>query len=150
MKYEISNGSTVLATVDGVKTYSVSGLTPSTSYTFGVTPNNGLRKSSTATVTFKTRGIQFVIPKQLTVGETINLRYQEYSLGLVPIGTEPTGMFGGGNKKTLAATVISSSSGNSVVELTTGDASFADQTKLTKQSDGVFAAFNGAKAIYYG
>lgn len=59
-------------------------------------------------------------------------------------------MFGGGNKKTLAATVISSSSGNSVVELTTGDASFADQTKLTKQSDGVFAAFNGYKAVYYG
>ena len=40
--------------------------------------------------------------------------------------------------------------GSSVVELTTSDTSFADQTKLTKQSNGVFAAFNGYKAIYYG
>lgn len=150
MKYEISNGSTVLATVDSVKTYSVSGLIPLTSYTLSVIANNGLRKSSTATVTFKTRGIQFVIPTALTVGATGNLRYQEYSLGLVKIGTEPTGMFGGGNKKTLPFKVISSANGSSVVELTTADISFADQTKLIKQSDGVFAAFNGAKAIYYG
>lgn len=117
MKYEISNGSTLLATVDSVKTYSVTGLTPSTSYTFGVTPNNGLRKSSTATVTFKTRGVQFIIPKQLTVGETINLRYEEYPLGIVPIGNEPSGMFGGGNSQNLSAKVISTENGSSVIEV---------------------------------
>lgn len=150
MKYEISNGSTLLATVDNAKTYSVSGLMPLTSYTLSVIANNGLRKSSSATVTFKTRGIQFVIPKTLTVGATITLRYQEYSLGLVAIGSEPSGMFGGGNKKTLIANVVSATASNSIIELTTADISFADQTKLIKQSDGVFAAFNGAKAIYYG
>lgn len=117
MKYEISNGSTLLATVDNAKTYSVSGLMPLTSYTLSVIANNGLRKSSAATVTFKTRGIQFVIPTALTVGATGNLRYQEYSLGMVPIGTEPTGMFGGGNKKMLPFKVISSANGSSVVEV---------------------------------
>jgi hypothetical protein len=262
MKYEISNGSTLLATVDSVKTYSVSGLQPNTTYEFSVQPSadgktrythiayanmtyvatenssftlseraivrfgsddnwiymafdagtytasnatfgrdpcpnvvkraevvsnfsveqsanktyvgfctnltqgastnpldytwnpirdgDATRDGTKETISVTTRGIRFNIPKTLTVGSTITLRYQEYSLGLIPIGTEPTGMFGGGNKKTLAATVISSSSGNSVVELTTADISFADQTKLIKQSDGVFAAFNGAKAIYYG
>lgn len=130
--------------------YQVAGLTPATSYTFSVVSDNGLRKSKAATVTFKTRGVQFIIPETLTVGAAISLRYQEYSLGLVAIGSEPSGMFGGGNQKTLAATVISSSGGSSAVELTTGDTSFADQTKLTKQSNGVYAAFSGYKAIYYG
>lgn len=150
MKYEISNGSKVLATVDSVKTYSVSGLIPLTSYTLSVIANNGLRKSSTATVTFKTRGVQFIIPRQLTVGTMIYLRYQEYSLGMVPIGTEPTGLFGGGNKKKLIANVVSATSSNSIVELTTSDTSFADNTSLAVQPDGSFAAFSGHKAIYYG
>lgn len=150
MKYEISNGSKVLATVDGVKTYSVSGLAPLTSYTLSVIANNGLRKSSAATVTFKTRGVRLVIPRQLTVGSTIYLRYQEYSLGMVPIGTEPTGLFGGGNTKKLIANVVSATSSNSIVELTTSDTSFADGTSLAVQPDGSFAAFSGHKAIYYG
>ena len=117
MKYEISNGSTVLATVDGVKTYSVSGLIPNTSYIFGVTPNNGLRDGEQKTITVKTRGVQFIIPKQLTVGSTITLRYEEYPLGIIPIGNEPSGMFGGGNKQNLSAKVISTANGSSVVEV---------------------------------
>lgn len=149
MNYKIYQGTTLLATI-ATKSYTVTGLEPVTSYTFGVVPNNGLRDGTKASVAFKTRGIQFVIPETLTVGAAISLRYQEYSLGLVAIGSEPSGMFGGGNQKTLAATVISSSGGSSVVELTTGDTSFADQTKLTKQSNGVYAAFSGYKAIYYG
>ena len=149
MKYEISNGSKVLATVDGAKTYSVSGLTPLTSYTLSVIANNGLRKSSAATVTFKTRGVQFIIPKQLTVGSTINLRYEEYPLGIVPIGTEPSGMFGGGNKQNLSAKVVSATSSNSIVELTTSDTSFADGTSLAVQPDGSFALFSEYKALYY-
>ena len=149
MKYEISNGSKVLATVDGAKTYSVSGLTPLTSYTLSVIANDGLRKSSAATVTFKTRGIQFVIPKTLTVGATITLRYEEYPLGIVPIGTEPSGMFGGGNKQNLSAKVVSATSSNSIVELTTSDTSFADGTSLAVQPDGSFALFSEYKALYY-
>lgn len=149
ISYKIYNGTTLLATVTA-KSYTVTGLNPVTSYTLGIVPNNGLRDGTKASVAFKTRGIQLVIPETLTVGAAISLRYQEYSLGLVAIGSEPSGMFGGGNQKTLAATVISSSGGSSVVELTTSDTSFTDQTKLTKQSNGVYAAFSGYKAIYYG
>lgn len=149
ISYKIYNGTTLLAAI-ATKSYDVTGLQPVTSYTLGVVPNNGLRDGTKASVTFKTRGVQFIIPVGLTVGATVSLRYQEYSLGVVTIGSEPSGMFGGGNQKTLAATVVSSSGGNSVVELTTGDTSFADQTKLTKQSNGTYAAFSGYKAIYYG
>lgn len=149
MNYKVYEGTTLKTTVSS-KMATITGLTPLTSYTFGVTPNNGLRDGEQKTITVKTRGVQFIIPKQLTVGTTINLRYQEYSLGLIPIGTEPSGMFGGGNKKTLPFKVISSANGSSVVELTTSDTSFADQTKLTKQSNGICAAFSGYKAIYYG
>lgn len=149
IRYKIYNGTTLLASI-ATKSYAVTDLKPVTSYKIDVVPNNGLRDGTKASVTFKTRGVQFIIPETLTVGATVSLRYQEYSLGLVAIGSEPSGMFGGGNQKTLAATVISSSGGNSVVELTTSDTSFADQTKLTKQSNGVYAAFSGYKAIYYG
>lgn len=149
ISYKIYNGTTLLATI-ATKSYTVTGLKPVTSYTLGIVPNNGLRDGTKASVTFKTRGIQLIIPVGLTVGAAISLRYQEYSLGLVAIGSEPSGMFGGGNQKALAATVKSSSGGSSVVELTTGDTSFTDQTKLTKQSNGAYAAFSGYKAIYYG
>lgn len=64
-----------------------------------------------------TRGIRFNIPKTLTVGSTITLRYEEYPLGIVPIGNEPSGMFGGGNKQNLSAKVISTANGSSVVEV---------------------------------
>lgn len=70
---------------------------------------------STTSVT--TRGIRFNIPKTLMVGSTITLRYEEYPLGVVPIGNEPSGMFGGGNKQNLSAKVISMSNGSSVVEV---------------------------------
>ncbi|RRG08837.1 MAG: fibronectin type III domain-containing protein [Lactobacillus sp.] len=149
MSYKIYNGTTLLATI-ATKSYTVTGLSPATSYTLDVVPNNGLRDGTKASVTFKTRGVQLIIPETLTAGATVSLRYQEYSLGLVAIGSEPSGMFGGGNQKTLAATVISSSGGSSVVELTTSDTSFADQTALTMQADGTYAAFNGYHAIYFG
>lgn len=64
-----------------------------------------------------TRGIRFNIPKTLTVGSNITLRYEEYPLGIVPIGNEPSGMFGGGNKQNLSAKVISMSNGSSVAEV---------------------------------
>lgn len=69
------------------------------------------------TISVKTRGIRINIPKQLTVGATITLRYEEYPLGTIPIGNEPSGMFGGGNKTTLSAKVISTANGSSVVEV---------------------------------
>ena len=226
MKYEISNGSKVLATVDGVKTYSVSGLQPNTTYKFSIKADNGqpshvayanmayiadenssftlserstvrfgagnnwvyktfdagtytasndifgrdpctgvakraevvsdfsveqgsnstytgfctdltqggstnpldytwnpiqdgdaTRDGTKETISVITRGIQFVIPTALTVGAMINLRYEEYPLGTVPIGNEPSGYFGGGNKQNLSAKVISTANGSSVVEV---------------------------------
>lgn len=45
------------------------------------------------------------------------LEYLEYPLGAVPLGTEPAGMFGGGNRKKLKARVVASSGGQSTLEL---------------------------------
>lgn len=70
-----------------------------------------------ATTSVTTRGIRFNIPKTLTVGSTITLRYEEYPLGIVPIGNEPSGYFGGGNKQNLSAKVISTENGSSIVEV---------------------------------
>lgn len=116
MSYRIYNG-TQLITTTSSKSYTVTGLKPNTSYQLGVTNYNGSRESSKTTITVKTRGIRLVIPVSLTVNSTITLNYQEYSLGLVPIGTEPAGMFGGGNKRNIQAKVISVASGKSTVEL---------------------------------
>ncbi|WP_127849490.1 fibronectin type III domain-containing protein [Lacticaseibacillus hulanensis] len=149
MQYLIYNGTMLLTTVTNVLTYTASGLTPLTSYTFGVSVWNGVRESAKVTLAVKTRGIQLTIPKTLTVGASVTLRRLDYSLGLVPIGTEPAGAFGGTNASTLTATVKSNSGGSSVVELTTADTTFADGTKLTLQPDGTYAAFNGYKAVYY-
>lgn len=149
MKYKVYQGTTLKTTVTS-KTANITGLAPLTSYTFGVVANNGLRDSAKASLTVKTRGIRLSIPTLLTVGSMITLHYQEYSLGLVPIGTEPDGMFGGGNRRDLTAKVISAVSDTSTVELTTNDNDFLDGTKLNKLPDDSFGAFNGFKAIYFG
>ena len=130
----------------------ITGLIPNTSYSFGVTPNNGLRDGDQKTITVTTRGIRFNIPKTLTVGSTINLRYEEYPLGTVPIGNEPSGMFGGGNKQNLSAKVISTANGSSVVEVA-GNVidvpSFVDGDTFAAQPDGTYALFSEYKALYY-
>lgn len=116
MNYKVYQDTTLKTTVSS-KTATINGLTPNTNYIFGVIPNNGLRDGEQKTITVKTRGIRFNIPKTLTVGSTIMLRYEEYPLGIVPIGKEPSGMFGGGNKQNLSAKVISTANGSSVVEV---------------------------------
>ena len=115
--------------------------------------------SPNAKTSVTTRGIRFNIPKTLTVGSTITLRYEEYPLGIIPIGNEPSGYFGGGNKQNLSATVISSANGSSVVEvdgnvIEVGDrvtpyASFVDGDTFTAQPDGTCALFSEYKALYY-
>ena len=112
----IYNGTQLLGDVNN-KSTGINGLLPATSYQLGVTNYNGNRESSKATINVKTRGIRLIIPTSLTVNSTITLNYQEYSLGLVPIGTEPAGMFGGGNKRNIQAKVISVDDGKSTVEL---------------------------------
>ncbi|MGK4058639.1 hypothetical protein AB0Y04_02750 [Loigolactobacillus coryniformis] len=116
-----------------------------------------LEKGSVATTyvtttSVTTRGIRFNIPKTLTVGSTITLRYEDYPLGIVPIGNEPSGMFGGGNNQNLSAKVISTANGSSVVEVA-GNVievpSFVDGDTFTAQPDGTYALFSEYKALYY-
>ena len=116
MSYRIYNGTQLLGDVNN-KSTGINGLLPATSYQFGVSNYDGNRESSKTTINVKTRGIRLVIPTSLTVNSIITLNYQEYSLGLVPIGTEPAGMFGGGNKRNIQAKVISVDNGKSTVEL---------------------------------
>jgi hypothetical protein len=82
-----------------------------------VQDGDATRNGTKETISVTTRGIRFNIPKTLTVGSTVTLRYEEYPLGIVPIGNEPSGYFGGGNKQNLSAKVISTANGSSVVEV---------------------------------
>lgn len=116
MSYRIYNGTQLLGDVNN-KSTGINGLLPATNYQFGVSNYDGNRESSKTTINVKTRGIRLIIPTSLTVNSTITLNYQEYSLGLAPIGTEPAGMFGGGNKRNIQAKVISVDNGKSTVEL---------------------------------
>ncbi|MBF0843376.1 fibronectin type III domain-containing protein, partial [Streptococcus danieliae] len=58
-----------------------------------------------------------IVDKALPVNSEVMLEYMEYPLGAVPLGTEPAGMFGGGNRKKLKARVIASSDDQSTLEL---------------------------------
>ena len=137
MNYKVYEGTTLKTTVSS-RTATITGLTPNTSYIFGVIPNNGLRDGEQKTTSVTTRGIRFNIPKTLTVGSTITLRYEEYPLGIVPIGNEPSGMFGGGNKQNLSAKVISTANDSSVVEVA-GNAIDVGGKNLVKDSKQEFS-----------
>ena len=147
MQYRIRNGDQLIATVN-TKSFHWDGLQPNTILNLSISAYNGLREGSRARITTKTRGIQVVIPKALSVGAELTLIYQEYSLGLVPLGTEPTGTFGGGNRRTIPAKVISSGR-SSVVEITDSFNLMTDHLIMKQLADGSFAAFQGYKAIYY-
>lgn len=116
MNYKVYQGTELKQTVTS-KTAVMNGLQPNRTYEFGVQPNDGNRDGTKVTTSVTTRGIRFNIPKTLTVGSNITLRYEEYPLGIVPIGNEPSGYFGGGNKQNLSAKVISTANGSSVVEV---------------------------------
>ncbi len=148
MNYKVYEGATLKTTVSS-KTATITGLKPYTSYIFGVIPNNGLRDGVRKEITVKTPGIRFDIPTTLTVGSLITLRFQTYSLGLVPIGTEPSGMFGGGAKTPVEAKVVSSNNGSSTIELNSTDRSFTDGTQFKRLEDESFGAFNGTNALFY-
>jgi hypothetical protein len=93
--------------------------------------------------------VQLTIPKALTVGASVTLSYVEYALGIVPIGSEPAGNFGGTAAKSITATVKSVSGSNSIVELTTNTVSFTDGKTMVLNPDGVYMATDGYKSIYY-
>lgn len=148
MQYRIRNGDVIVATVNA-QSYQVSGLTPNTSYDFSVTSFNGLRESTKQTVTVKTRGLRVTIPIDLPVGSVQALTYLEYPLGAVPIGTEPKGMFGGGNRQEVPAKVISSSGGNSTLEITNAFNLMNDNLTMQQLPDESFVAMQDYKALYF-
>lgn len=148
MQYRIRNGDTMIATVNA-KSYRVTGLTPNTSYSFSVAGFNGLRESSKQTVTAKTRGLRVTVPISLAVGSLQTLTYLEYPLGIVPIGTEPSGFFGGGNRQSIPAKVISSSGSNSTLEITSTFNSMNDNLTMQQLPDGSFVATQDYKALYF-
>lgn len=148
MQYRIRDGDRLLATV-GNRSYHITGLVPNTPYQLSVAAFNGLRESPKETITVHTRGLRVTVPTQLPMNTTYNLSYEEYALGLVPIGTEPAEMFGGGNRQTVPAKVISSSSGSSVLEITSSFNLMSDNITMKQLPDGSFAVFDGYKALYF-
>ena len=148
MQYRVRNGTALIATTSS-KSYTVTGLSPNTAYTLSVTAYNGLRESESKSISVLTRGIRIRVPTTLTVGSTANVTYLEYPLGIVPIGTEPSGFFGGGNRQTLPVKVVSVSNGVSTLEITNKFSNFSDNQLMRRLDDGSFGAFDGVKAIYF-
>lgn len=148
MQYRIRNGDQLIGTVSN-KQYQVTGLTPNIAYNLSVASFNGFRESPRTSLTVKTRGIQVKVPVSLTVGATVSLVYLEYALGLVPIGTEPGGMFGGGNRQILPAKVVSSANGMSTIEITNSFNLMSDGLTMKQIADGSYAVYSDYKALYY-
>ena len=131
------------------KQVEITDLKPNTSYTLGVSAYNGLRESTQATITMTTRGLVMIVDKALSVGSEATFEYVEYPLGLVPIGTEPAGLFGGGNRQTISGSVVSVANGQSRVELNTSFDKLPDELTLaTNQFDAGYSGFDSYKAIY--
>ena len=148
MQYRIRNGDQLIGTVNN-KQYQVTGLTPNVAYNLSVASFNGFRESPRTSLTVKTRGIQVKVPVSLAAGTTVSLVYLEYALGLVPIETEPKGMFGGGNRQILPAKVISSANGMSTIEITNSFNLMSDGLTMKQLPDKSFGVFEGYKALYY-
>lgn len=149
MQYRIRNGDQLIGTVINTKHYHWGGLTPNTTLHMSVAAFNGFRESNRATLTVKTRGIQVKVPTSLAIGTAVSLVYLEYPFGLVPIGTEPGGMFGGGNRQILPAKVVSSANGMSTIEITNSFNLMSDGLTMKQLPDGSFAAFDNYKALYF-
>lgn len=117
MKYKVYQGNTLKTTVTAKKA-TIKGLTPSTSYSFGVIPNNGLKDGAKATLTVKTKGPTVTIKHGLGKGVSVAVSYYEYAIGTEPdgLGTAPTGL-GGSDPETITPTAISYTDDSVAVEL---------------------------------
>lgn len=143
------NGATTLIATTSANSYTVTGLKPRTNYWFHVYAWNGIRDGAGSWLAVNTRGIRIRVPTALTVGTTYTVTYLEYPLGSVPIGTEPSGFFGGGNRQTLSVEVVSVANGISTLEILSSFDNFPDNQLMQKLDDGSFGVFNGVKAIYF-
>ena len=63
------------------------------------------------------------------------------------VGTEPKGMFGGGNKQTVHAKVVSSGP-TSVLEITSSFNLMNDNMTMKQLEDGSFAVYQDYKALF--
>lgn len=148
MQYRIRNGDQLIGTVND-KQYQVTGLTPNAAYNLSVASFNGFRESPRASLTVKTRGVQVKVPVSLAIGTTVSLVYLEYAFGSLPIGTEPKGMFGGGNRQILPAKVVSSANGISTIEITNSFNLLSDGLTMKQIADGSYAVYNGYMALFF-
>ena len=143
------NGAATLIATTSAKSYTITGLKPRTNYWFHVYSWNGIREGAGSWLAVNTHGIRIRVPTTLTVGTTYNVTYLEYPLGSVPIGTEPNGLFGGGNRQTLSGEVDSVANGVSTLEVLSSFDNFPDNKLMQTLDDGSFGAFDGVKAIYF-
>lgn len=148
MQYRIRNGDQLIATVTNTKQFHWTGLQPNTTVHLSVAAFNGLWESQRAMIVTKTRGIQVIIPTPLSVGSIVTLFYQEYSLGSVPLGSEPTGL-GGSDKMIVPAKVINVNGNQSMLEITSSFNLMSDNHIMQQQIDGTFVASEGYKSLYY-
>ena len=147
MQYRIRNGDQLIDTVTNTKYYHWEGLMPNVTLRLSVAAFNGLRESNRATLTVKTRGLCVNVPARLAAGSTHTLLYEEYPLGLVPIGKEPAGFFGGGHKQNVPARVINSGP-TSVLEITSSFNLMNDNMTMKQLEDGSFAVYQDYKALF--
>ncbi|UWF81045.1 MAG: baseplate upper protein immunoglobulin like domain [Bacteriophage sp.] len=147
MQYRIRNGDQLIATTND-KHFHWTGLQPNTTVHLSVAAFNGLRESQRAMIVTKTRGIQVIIPTSLPIGSVITLFYQEYSLGSVALGSEPTGL-GGSDKMVVPAKVINVNGNQSTIEITNSFNMMSNNHIMQKQIDGTFVASEGYKSLYY-
>lgn len=147
MQYRIRNGDQLIGTVNN-KQYQVTGLVPNTDYNFSVSSFNGSYESNRATLAVKTRGLRVNVPVHLAAGSTHTLLYEEYPLGLVPIGKEPAGFFGGGHKQNVPARVINSGS-TSTLEITNSFNQMPDGLTMKQIADGSYAVYSGYMALFF-
>lgn len=137
------------------KTFTITGLSHYTFNYASVSFYNGIHESNR--VNYKTyiltQGRTVAIPydSSLYLGRYIRMSYQEYNLGLVPIGTEPNGMFGGKKAETIYGKVVRIENGKSIVEVFKHfDSTFLEEyTEMKKLPDGSYGAFKDYQAIYY-
>lgn len=148
MQYRIRNGDQLIDTVTNTKHYHWEGLMPNVTLHLSVAAFNGFRESNRATLTVTTRGLRVNVPARLAAGSTHTLLYEEYPLGLVPIGKEPAGFFGGGHKQSIPARVINSGS-TSTLEITNSFSQMPDGLTMKQIADGSYAVYSGYKALYY-
>ncbi len=147
MQYRIRNGDQLIATTND-KHFHLTGLQPNTPLYLSVSAYNGLRESLRVNLATRTRGIRVIVPIALIVGDTIKLIYQEYSLGSVALGSEPTGL-GGSNKMIVPAKVINVNGNQSMLEITSSFNLMSDNHIMQQQIDGTFVASEGYKSLYY-